>query len=241
MDDIPWEPMMTLKKTVVVAAALLSVAIPMRAQNTRKLDISFSAGRVTIVAENVTLPEIFREWARKGGSRIVNAERLPGTPVMLTEFKDQPEADVLRTLLREAPGYGAAMRTAPDGASTVQTVFILAVRSTVASTSGSAAPIASQVQSPSPVAPPRMIQGSPDDEIPPVRPLSPEQNPSMPSTPAGKAGSQPLDPSLRIGPGGMVTSTKPGTVIPAPAAPAGPVGTPATPPGRGRGGGGGSR
>jgi len=226
---------MTFKTIVVVAAALFACAIPMRAQITRKLDIAFNDGRVTIVAENVTLAEILAEWSRKGGSTIVNADRLPGGPVMLTEFKDQPEADVLRALLREAPGYGAAMRAAgPSGVSTVQTVFILASRQFTPSTS--AAPMASQVQqSPSPVAAPRQIQGSPDDEIPPVRPLSPEQKPGTPATPGGAA-AQPNNPNLRVGPGGTVTSTVPGVVIPAPA-------TPATPPkpNGGRGGGGGSR
>jgi hypothetical protein len=240
MNDTPKEPMMTLKRIVVVAAALLTCAIPMRAQSARKLDISFNAGRVTILAENVTLAEILAEWSRKGGSRIVNAEQLRGTPVMLTEFKDQPEADVLRTLLREAPGYGAAMRPAtPAGASTVQTVFILAVRA-ITPTSSAASPMTSQVQqSPSPVAAPRMIQGSPDDEIPPVRPLTPEMNPGNPSTPGngpGPAGQPNSNPNLRVGPGGTVTSTVPGVVIP------GPPATPATAPKpAGRGGGGGSR
>jgi hypothetical protein len=225
--------MMTLKRFAVVAAALLAFAIPMRAQSARKLDISFNEGRVTIVAEGVTLSEIFAEWARKGGSRIVNAERLPGTRVMPTEFKDQPEAEVLRTLLREAPGYGAAMRTnAPAGASTVQTVWILAVRATTASTSS--APLASQVQQTnSPVAAPRTIQGSPDDEIPPVRPLTPDQNPGAPTTPGSPAAS-PANTNLRQGPGGITTSTVPGVTIPAP--------TPTPKPGApGRGGGGGSR
>jgi hypothetical protein len=226
---------MTLKRIVVVAAALLSSALPMRAQGPRKLDISFNEGKVTIVAENVTLAEILAEWSRKGGSRIVNAERLPGTPVMLTEFKDQPEADVLRSLLREAPGYGAAMRTAGQGASTVQTVYILAVRANPVASSSSSAPMASPAQPSSPVAAPRTILGSPDDEIPPVRPLSPEVNPGAPSTPARGAApsaNQPANPTLRQGPGGIVTSTVPGVVIPGP--------TP-TPKPAGRGGGGGSR
>lgn len=232
---------MTLKRTVVVAAALLTSALPMRAQSPRKLDISFNAGNVTIVAENVTLAEILSEWSRKGGTQIVNAERLPGAPVMLTEFKDRPEAEVLRTLLREAPGYGAAPMQAatPAGASTLRTVFILAVRANpVAAPSAASAPMANPVQqAPSPVAAPRQIQGSPDDEIPPVRPLSPEMNPGSPATPGGP-GAQPNNPHLRVGPGGIVTSTKPGEIIPAPPS------TPATapkPPAGGRGGGGGSR
>ena len=225
---------MTLKTTVVVAAALLTCAIPMRAQSTRKLDISFDAGRVTIVAENVTLAEIFAEWSRKGGSKIVNAEQLRGGPVMLTEFKDRPEAEVLRTLLREAPGYGAMTRAeTPAGASTIQTVFIHAVRAITPSTSS--APIASPVQQ-SPVAAPRMIQGSPEDEIPPVRPLSPEQNPARPSTPGGPAAQPNNNTNLRQGPGGITTSTIPGVPIPAPATPAN-----APKPAPGRGGGGGSR
>jgi hypothetical protein len=227
--------MMTLKRFVVVAAALLTSALPMRAQSTRKLDISFNEGKVTIVAENVTLAEILAEWTRKGGSRFEISGRLPATPMMLTEFKDQPEGDVLRTLLREAPGYGAQMRTAGPGASTIQTAFILAARTTTA-TSSASAPISQPLQqSPSPVAAPRMIQGSPDDEIPPVRPLTPDMNPSgNPSTPANGPASPAANPNLRVGPGGTVTSTVPGVVIP------GPTPTPAPKP-AGRGGGGGSR
>lgn len=225
---------MTLKRIVVFAAALLTCAIPLQAQNPRKLDISFNAGRVTLVAEGVTLAEIFREWARKGGSTIVNAERLPGAPVLPTEFRDQPEAEVLRALLDEAPGYGASMRIAPSAtASTVQTVFILAVRATTPSASASA-PMSQPIQQVnSPVAAPRNIQGSPDDEIPPVRPLTPDMNPGAPATPSSPAG-QPTNPNLRQGPGGIVTSTVPGVPIPGPT----PTPKPGTP---GRGGGGGSR
>lgn len=228
---------MILKRVVVVAAAaLLAVAaLPVRAQGVRKLDISFSNGRVTIVAENVTLADIFAEWSRKGGSRIVNAERLPGAPLMLTEFKDQPEADVLRTLLREAPGYGAAMRTEPPaGGSTVQTVFILAVRALPSSASPATSMNQPQQQpQAAPQGTPRMIQGTPDDEIPPVRPLVGEK---PPTTPGGTA-SQPANPNLRTGPGGTVTSTVPGVIIPGPPAPVAKPATPAA--GRGGGGGGG--
>lgn len=224
---------MSLKRSIVVAAALLVGVIPAGAQNARKLDVSFSNGRVTIVAENVTLQEIFAEWARKGGSRIINAERLPAARLMLTEFKDQPEADVLRTLLREAPGYGAAMRTAaPAGGSTVQTVYILAAR-TIAPTTSNAVN-QPQIQAPPQQATPRILQGSPDDEIPPVRPITGNQPPMTP----GGAPAAPSNPNLRVGPGGVVTSTVPGVPIPAPTPNPAAPGTP--PAGRGRGGGGGS-
>ena len=224
---------MIMKRIVVAAAALLTMTVPARGQSARKLDLSFSSGRVSLVAENVSLQDILAEWSRKGGSRIVNAERLPVAPVMLF-FENQPEADVLRALLRDAPGYGAAMRTEPPaGGSTVQTVFILAVRTTTATAGPSNTVSQPQPQVNTPQAAPRMIQGTPDDEIPPVRPLVGEQPPTTPGAPGGAA--QPANPNLRMGPGGTVTSTVPGVIIPGPT-PA--PGTPVKPP-VGRGGGGG--
>lgn len=230
---------MSLTRVVIAVAVLIASVAPAMAQGARTLDISFEGGMVTLVAENVTLREILAEWARKGGSRIVNAERLAGSPVYLTEFTGQPEADVLRALLREAPGYGVSMRNAPaTGASTVGTVMILATRTVPVSTS-SVAPVSSQpqFQSPQPQAAPRLIQGSPDDQIPPVQPIS-----SMP--PSTQGGAAANNPNLRTGQGGIVTSTVPGVVIPVQGDP-GRVGGPGSPtrpptlPGRGRGGGGG--
>ena len=232
---------MFISRVVIAVAVLIASVAPASAQGARKLDISVYNGMVTLVAENVTLREILTEWARKGGSRIVNAEKLGGSPVYLTEFKGQPEADVLRALLREAPGYGVSMRDASaTGTSTVGTVMILATRTVPVSTSSVTAPVSSQpqFQAPQPQAAPRLIQGSPDDEIPPVQPIS-----NMPPTTPGAAIAN--NPNLRTGPGGIVTSTVPGQVIPVQGDPArmGGPGTPTVPPvlppGRGRGGGGG--
>lgn len=235
---------MTFHRVVIAVAMLIASVAPAGAQVTRKLDISFDNGMVTLVAENVTLREILTEWARKGGSRIVNAEKLGGSPVYLTEFKGQPEADVLRALLREAPGYGVSMRDAPAaGASAVGTVLILATRTVPISTSSVTAPVSGQPQfqpPPQPQAAPRLIQGSPDDEIPPVQPIS-GMPPATPGNPTG------TNPNLRTGPGGIVTSTVPGQVIPVQGDPARmggpgtPTAPPVLPPGRGRGGGGGGR
>jgi hypothetical protein len=196
----------------------------------RKLEVTFNNGNVTIVAENVTLREIMAEWGRKGGSRIVNAEKLAGAAIPFLEFKDEPEVMVLRSLLRDVPGYGAAPRVAPAAnASSLEAVFILANRTVPVSGASAASPVAQpiqqQVQPPSqPV--PRPVEGSVDNEIPPVRPIAGEV---PPSTPAANA------PNLRPGPGGTVTSTIPGVVIPG--APT--TTTPDPPGGRGRRGGGG--
>jgi hypothetical protein len=237
---------MTLQRfSVVVAgavfASVLTSGAPVAAQaQTRKLDVTFRDGNVTIVAENVTLREIMAEWGRKGGSRIVNADKLGGPAIPYIEFKDEPEVIVLRSLLRDVPGYGAAPRVAPSAtASTLEAVFILASRSVPVSGASAASSTAQPIQQqapqqpqfqPPPQAEPRVIPGSPDEQLPPVRPVPGELPPSTPAAaPAAN------DPTLKTGPGGAVTSTIPGVVIPG--AP-----TPTTPPGRGgRGGGGGGR
>jgi len=213
-----------------------------QAQGPRKLDISFDKGLVTIEAQNVTVREILLEWGRKGGSRIVNAEKLAGPALPFVEFKAEPEVVVLRSLLRDVPGYGAAPRlTDVAGASTIEAVFILATRSVPVSGAVSAgAPMQSnsQVQQlvpqgpPQPQAAPRPIEGSVDSEILPVLPMQE----ALPPTTPGAATS---NPNLRTGPGGTVTSTIPGVVIPGPTTPTTSGTTPPPTGGRGRGGGGG--
>jgi hypothetical protein len=223
------------------AAIVLAGATSAGAQSARKLEITFNDGKVTIIAENVTVRDVLQEWSRKGGSRIVNADRLGGAALPYLEFRDEPEAAVLRSLLRDVPGYGAAPRIAPDAASsTIAAVFILASRSVPVSGASSAG--APMVQAPPPSTPqpaPQPLQGSPDSEIPPARQIGE----LPPSTPGGQSNTN--SPNLRSGPGGTVTSTIPGVVIPIPEAgraggpPAGP-GTTGPQPGRGgRGGGGG--
>ncbi len=229
-----------------VCAWVLTSGAPMAAQaqaQTRKLDVSFNNGNVTIVAENVTLREIMAEWGRKGGSRIVNADKLGGPAIAYLEFKDEPEVIVLRSLLRDVPGYGAAPRIAPSAtASSVEAVFILASRSVPVSVASATPSAAQPIQNNQPPEPqfqgppqpePRVIPGSPDAELPPVRPVPGELPPSTPG------GTPPTNnPTLKPGPGGTVTSTIPGVVIPGAPAPTGP---PTLPGGRGRGGGGGGR
>lgn len=214
-------------------------------QNARKLDVSFNQGLVTIQAENVTVREILQAWGRVGGSRIVNAEKLAGPVLPYVEFKDRPEAEVLRSLLRDVPGYGAAPRLATsERESTFEAVFILASRSVAVSNTPVPASPAASTPRPQPLVPqqgdpesqPRPIEGSVDAEIPPVRPV---QGDLPPTTPGAST-----NPNIRTGPGGMVTSTIPGVIIPttpdpATAPPPTGSGNPPSSGGRGRGGGGG--
>ena len=54
-----------------------------RLASAQALSIEFHDGRVRLTAENVPVSRILAEWARVGGTRIVNGERVPGAPVTL--------------------------------------------------------------------------------------------------------------------------------------------------------------
>jgi hypothetical protein len=183
----------------------------------RKLEIAFDMnGRVTLVAENVTLREILAEWGRVGGSSMINGDRLAGATIPAMRFDNRPEREVLDSLLRSAAGYILGPRTVrTSGPSLYEAVMILPTSSPVAS-SGYAGAV--------PPAAPFRTPGAPEDEIPPVVPAvgvpAPEQSPPRPA-------GAPAPPR----------NTNPGVYVPI--VPVQPVGTATPPTGRGRGGGGG--
>ena len=74
--------------------------------------VTMHDGRVTVVAKDATLRQIFTEWARVGQTKIVNVERIPGGPISI-ELTDVPEAQALDVLLRSVSGYMAAPRPTP--------------------------------------------------------------------------------------------------------------------------------
>ncbi len=193
-----------LAPVVITVAGLLAPA-PAAAQAyvpARALEITFNNGRVTLVASGVTVPEIMSEWARKGGSRVVNAEKVIGGLVSF-EFRDVPEALVLQSVLRSAAGFIAAPRRpgGPTGASEIEQVMILAV------SRPSANAVITMPTNPMPN--PISMQGSPDDDIPPVA----SQQPLPAPRPQGPSN----QPNVGVG-----TSPTPGVVI-APVKPGNPV------------------
>ncbi len=194
---------------VVIATATVLVPVTAQAQTAasgRTLDLTFNDGRVTLVARGVTVPEIMGEWARKGGSQIVNADKMIGG-VVTYEFHNVPETIVLQSVLRSAAGYIAAPRRpgGPSGASTIEQVMILAT------SRPSANAVITMPTNPMPN--PMIINGSPDDDIPPAAP------------PRSLPGPQPLVQSSQPTVG-VATSPTPGVVI-APVKPGAPV-TPGT-------------
>jgi hypothetical protein len=224
-----------------LAAAVLVIAFsaqdpaPMQspappAPPARKLNLTFdSQGRVTLVAQNVTVSEILAEWSRKGGTKIQGAERLAGGPMLIPmQFDQRPELEVIEALTRGAAGVSVAPRRAgTPGASQFETVYILATSAATQASPYSSAP-SMTVQQP--------IRGVPDEEIPPVTaPGAPgngqQAPPAAPRPPAGAPGGSVIVPVVPVGPAGTAGPTGRG----------GGGGTTTTTTGRGGGGGGGSR
>ena len=72
--------------------------------------VTMKDGLVTLTATGATVREILAEWAKVGQTRIVNAERIAGTPLTI-QLTEVPEAQALDIVLRSVSGYLAAPRT----------------------------------------------------------------------------------------------------------------------------------
>ena len=90
-------------------AALALVALADASPAPADVRFSMHDGRVSIVASEATVAEILAEWARVGGTRIVNPEALPRDRVTI-ELIDVSEEQALGVLLRHVGGYIAARR-----------------------------------------------------------------------------------------------------------------------------------
>ncbi len=200
----------------LVAGAMTTTVWAQSGPPARTLEISFADGRVTLVASGVTLAEILAEWQRKGGSKIVNGDRLMGDPLTY-EFRNVPETAVMASLLRHAAGVIVAPRRAggPTGPSQIEQVIVLP---TSRPTTGAATVVtmpSNQNANPVP------IVGQPGDDIPPATQIanSPPRGPgSQPPWPQPAAASN--QPSVGMAgtsatPGVIIAPVKPGTPVPA--------------------------
>ena len=98
---------------ILLASVLVTLAaLPAAGQSVK---LSFHGGKVDLSAENATVRAILTEWARVGGTRVVNAERIVGPPVTV-EFKDAYEQQALESLLRGVAGYMVGQRVAAGAA-----------------------------------------------------------------------------------------------------------------------------
>src|SRR5262245_48534802 len=136
------------------------------------LSLEFHEGRVRLTAENVPVSRILAEWARVGGTKIVNGERVTGAPVTLT-IVDTPEQQALDTVLRGAAGYMVLAReTTPAGASTLDRILVLPTTTR--------APAAAAL--PQPAAQPQFPNRQPEPE--PIELEEANENPQGPIPPA---------------------------------------------------------
>jgi hypothetical protein len=113
---------MSLKRLAVAAAVLLGCAVPAHAQAVK---LRFHDGLVTLSTQNAPLRAILSEWARQGGTTIVNGERVAGPPLSL-ELNAVPERQALDVLLRSVSGYMLGPRPAgTSGISVFDRIMIL--------------------------------------------------------------------------------------------------------------------
>lgn len=205
---------MTRRGAVLLAACTVLAAAPISAQTPVSSEargaqaedavrVTFASGRVTVIAVDATLGDILREWARAGGSRFTNIDRIPVRERVTIRLENETELRALDVLLRPLAGYAVTGR-APGaaGASAIDRVLIMPAPSRPM-VYGPAAPApANNFAAPSP--PQRPMTGgppTPDDDGPTRREVPPPMNPPGPQT--------------HTVPGFGVTSSQPGAVIPA--------------------------
>ena len=109
----------------VAAAVLLLIVCAPTAEAQQSIRLEFKDGRVSLNAQNASLRAILSEWARLGGSTIINGDRVTGGPVTL-ELIAVPERQALDTLLRSVAAYMLAPRRVGSvGASTFDRILIM--------------------------------------------------------------------------------------------------------------------
>jgi hypothetical protein len=127
---------LTIRSFALCATLMLAHAAVASAQT---VTLEFLDGRVNLSAQNAPIRVILAEWARLGGTRIVNGDRVTGAPVTL-ELKNHPERDALDIVLRGVPGYMiTARQTAAAGSSHFDRIMVLPVATQARPTSSVAA------------------------------------------------------------------------------------------------------
>jgi hypothetical protein len=228
---------MSFTRFAVIAGLLWCVATPAAAQ---PVTLRFHDGLVTLSVQNAPVRTILAEWARLGGTTVVNAERVTGPPVTL-ELNAVPEAQALAILLRSAAGYMAATRAAgTPGASVYDRILILPTSVGPRNPApvpgfGNRPPVVRQpqVQQPPPEPDEPLIEpDEPPDDVEPVNPLLrrgtppgrpplfPQPTPNVPPEDDADVpdnGAQPPQPGNPFGIPAGATS-RPGIVTPVPRA-----------------------
>jgi hypothetical protein len=202
-----------MKKSLSVPACAALLLFASSSAFAGDLRLTIANGRVTIVAQDVTLRQILDEWGRVGQTVVVGAERLVGPPVTL-ELHDVAEGRALETLLRSASGYIAKPRSGTAGASAYDRILIMPTSRPPAV---SAVPQPFNAARPQPqVVMPNVI----DDDI--ESPVAPPGSVPPPQPMMQYPGQPPMQPGVNVQPGvtqaPQMTAPRPGQ-LPAPPVP----------------------
>jgi hypothetical protein len=124
-------------KTPALAAAFVAVLSMLPAPAlAQQLTLRLHDGLVTLDAQNVPVRQILAEWARVGGARVVNGEKVMGGPVTL-QLNGVPERQALDIILRGVSGYMLASRQGPGtGLSGFDRILIMPTSSAPRTTGG---------------------------------------------------------------------------------------------------------
>jgi hypothetical protein len=205
-----------MKARILLASALVTLAaLPAEAQS---IKLSFNGGKVDLAAENATVRAILTEWARVGGTRVVNAERISGPPVTV-EFKGAYEQQALESLLRGVAGYMVGQRVTPAAAASSGFDRIVILATSAAPRPAPVTPAVSRPPGPQPLRRlPPAVEENQDDP-----------NDNEPNVAAGNNGPRPETPAdLRRRLGQLLENDadddNANEPAPAPAAPANPFG-----------------
>jgi hypothetical protein len=169
----------------VVVSALLFV--PAATAAAGDLRLSIANGRVTIVAQDVSIRQILDEWARVGQTKIVGAERLTG-PAVTLELTDVPEGRALEAVLRSASGYIAKPRSGTVGASSYDRILIMPASRAPAMSA--AAPTFNNPRLQPQIVMPNVViddDGEPNGIMPPGAQPQPQQFPGQPPMQPGQS------------------------------------------------------
>ena len=220
-----------MKARILLATALVTLAaLPATAQS---IKLSFNGGKVDLAAENATVRAILTEWARVGGTRVVNAERIVGPPVTV-EFKGAYEQQALESLLRGVAGYMVGQRVTPAAGSGFDRIVILAT--SAAPRPAPVTPAVSRPPGPQPLRrlPPAVEENQDDPVDNEPNGVAAGNNGPRPETPADlrrrlgqllendadndNANEPPPAPSAPANPFGITTgASRPGVITPVPA------------------------
>jgi hypothetical protein len=98
-----------MKKISALVAVALALLLAPATSDAQQLNLQLRDGLVSLDAQNVPIRQILSEWARIGGTKIVNGEKVTGAPVTL-QLSRVPERQALDTILRGVSGYMLAPR-----------------------------------------------------------------------------------------------------------------------------------